>query len=152
MFLKKIKDFVWQPTFSFFKNIGTFLFYYRVLGHREMMKSTIYYLRPRVLKVFDIQMGVYPVPQTKNYVIRFQDQNNDFNVLLTRKERRPRNKIRNVLSGQEDITEEIMKWYGPYYDWFGVEMTPFKLGYNKLYFILKDSNILEFNENDIIQI
>ena len=38
---------------------------------------------------------------------------------------------------------------GPYYDWFGKDMTPQMLGYEKLFFINKNSEIIEFEKNII---
>jgi len=51
-----------------------------------------------------------------------------------------------------DVTENVLKYMGPYSSFHKQPITPKILGYNKLMFEFYDDKILEFDSNEVINI
>jgi hypothetical protein len=58
-----------------------------------------------------------------------------------------------VYSGiEENVTEKILAYAGPYLNFHGIPTTPKLLGYEKLTFRFLDDNVMIFNSTDIMRI
>lgn len=68
------------------------------------------------------------------------------------KARRGMSEVLQIVSGDQDVTEEIEPFLGPKSDFHGFEYTPSSFGYSTLTFNMVDGNVITFSENENLKL
>lgn len=68
------------------------------------------------------------------------------------KARRGMSDVLQIVSGDQDVTEEIEPFLGPKGDFHGLEYTPASFGFNTLTFNMVSGDVLTFTENTVLKL
>lgn len=96
-------------------------------------------------------------PHTKHsYKVTYTLFDKDFAFIVTKRPRNPNHTISDILDEKErSVYKEILPFLGPNLDFHGSTLSPLKLGYNQLKFIIQDTiadseHIMTYYENETI--
>lgn len=105
--------------------------------------------RNKLIKQLDLNCGLVKY-DVNSYAVQYEVRGKPYKIFLTKTVRRPKDpKVRAFVDGVE-ITEELYKWLGPYYDFHTHRITPNILGYSKIRIQSPIKNDLIFRDDDEI--
>ncbi len=115
------------------------------------------YFREWAIDFFEIRNSVRMVGG--KYAISYETTGREYIMLVNKPSKRTINKVISVTCGLEsqlDVTEEFRKWYGPYYDFHGLQITPKDMGFNESICIELngcgfDDKIVKFELDEVVK-
>jgi hypothetical protein len=129
---------------------------------RKLAKDNNVSIKKVILTVLSTLYSIlyYSIIQKINKTVRKLDKNTyevtycisgkvyKFNT----KARRGMSDVLQIVSGDQDVTEEIEPFLGPKGDFHGFEYTPSGFEYSTLTFNMVDGNVITFSENEILKL